>query len=321
MAFDVNSPLGQAITSATRIAFNEGYKVVPTQGRELYKNEYVKTYLKVVDSYVFDRFARATGLGANYAGSLPTKGDQKTYTQAKITDSFEMVKEIGGFDQYDIVGGLKSAKGIGTSCAKRIELDLQLNIGMGAGASYVDMDGNTITTKAADGLNNFYAAHTVQGSSNTYSNLGSTAFGQTGLEATELLFRKFINHDGQQITRRATVIFSTLDPTLVNLIQEYNKGMNHIEDANRGINVYMGKYDHIGMQYLDSDNSGAYDSTKKNYWGLAVKGDDNLKLFVSQDPIVYPPELVIRNRNILVQTDALYAYGLQDAICIALNQA
>lgn len=321
MAFDPNSALGQAITSATRIAFNTGYKEVPTEGRALYKVEYVDTLTKIVDSSVMDKFARATGLGANYATSLPTKGDQKTYTQGKITDSFEMIKEIGGFDQYNVVGGLTSAKGIGTSAAKRIELDLQLNIGMGAGAAYTDMDGNSIATTAADGLAIFHNNHTVNGSSNTFDNLGATGFGQTGLEATELLFRLFINHDGQQITRRPTTIFSTLDPTLINLIREYNKGMNHIEDNNRGVNVYQGKYDHIGMQYLDSDNSGAYDATKKNYWGLVVRGDENLKLFVSQDPVVYPPQLVQRNRNILVQTDALYAYGVQEPSCIALNQA
>lgn len=321
MAFDPNSPLGVAITEATRVSFNKGYKEVPTEGRALYKVEYVKTLTKIVDSTIMDKFARATGLGANYATSLPTKGDRKTYTQGKITDSFEMIKEIEGFDQYDVVGGLKSAEGIGTSAAKRIELDLQLNIGFGGGAAYTDMDGNSIATTAADGLSIFNNAHTVNGSSNTFDNLGATAFGQTGLEATELLFRLFINHDGQQITRRPNVIFSTKDPTLTNLIAEYNKGMNHIEDANRGINVYQGKYDHVAMTYLDSDNLGAYNSSKRNYWGMAIKGDDNLKLFVSQDPVVYPPLLLPRNRNILVQTDALYAYGVQEPSCIVLNQA
>jgi hypothetical protein len=321
MAFDPNSTLGQAITSATRIAFSKGYKNEPVEGRALYKVEYVDTLTKVVDSSIMDKFARSTGLGANYATSLPTKGDQKTYTQGKITDSFEMIKEIKGFDQYDVVGGLTSAQGIGTACAKRIELDLQLNIGMGAAAAYTDMDGNSIATTAADGLAIFHAAHTVNGSSSTFANLGSTAFGQTGLEASELLFRLFINHDGQQIQRRPNVIFTTQDPTVVNLVRESNKGMNHIEDAFRGINVYQGKYDHIVMSYLDSDNLGAYDSSKDGYWGLAVRGDENLKLFVSQDPVVYPPQLVQRNRNILVQTDALYAYGVQEPSCIVLNQA
>lgn len=321
MAFDQNSTLGQALTSATRIAFNKGYKEVPTEGRAMYKVEYVDTLTKVVDSSIMDKFARATGFGANYATSLPTKGDQKTYTQGKITDSFEMIKEIKGFDQYDVVSALTAAQGIGTAAAKRIELDLQLNIGMGASAAYTDMDGNSIATTAADGLSIFNNSHTVNGSSSTFDNLGATAFGQTGIEATQLLFRLFINHDGQQITRRPTTIFSTLDPTLLNLIQEYNKGMNHIEDNNRGINVFMGKFDHIGLQYLDSDNLGAYDSTKKNYWGMVCRGDDNLKLFVSQDPVVYAPQLVQRNRNILVQTDAVYAYGVQEPSCIVLNQA
>lgn len=325
MSFDQNSTLGAAITSSTRIAFEKGFKMVPTEGRALYNLERVPEYTKVYDTYIMDRFARATGLGANYASSLPTKGDQKTYTQAKFTDSFEIIKEIEGFGNagngYGVVASLKAAEGIGTAGAKRVELDLQLNIGFGGSASYTDMDGNTVATTAADGLANFHAAHTVQGSSSTYANLGTTAFGQTGLEAAELLFRLFINHDGQQITRRPNVIFSTKDPTVTNLISEYNKGMNHIEDQNRGINVYQGKYDSIAMSYLDSDNLGAYNSSKKNYWGLAIMGDENLKLLVSQDPVVYAPQQIIQNRNLVVQTDTLYTYGLHDASCIVLMQA
>lgn len=325
MAFDQNSALGQSLTSATRIAFDAGFKQVQQGGRALYNFEQVDQLNKVYSSWVMDPFASNTGFGGNYANSNPTLGDEKTYTQNKITLSFEVIKEFNDFsaaaNQPGFVEAVKKSQGIGTSAAKRIELDLQLNIGMGASASYTDMDGNTVNTTAATGLSNFNAAHTVNGSSATYSNVGSTAFGQTGLEAAELLFRRFINHDGQQITRRANTIFSTSDPTLTNLIGEFNKGMNHIADANRGINVYQGKYNHIVLEFMDATNLGAVDTAKKNYWGLAVAGDENLKLLVAQEPTVYAPEMVQRNRNILIQTDAVYTYGIQDPTCIVLMTA
>jgi hypothetical protein len=325
MAFDLQTTLGSALTEATRIAFEEGKKMVPMGGRAIYNYEKSDTLTKVVDSSIFDKFASSTGFGENYAVANPTKGDQKTYTQAKHTLSFEMVKEIEGFanasNGYDIVKGIKGAQGLGTAALKRMELDLQLNIGFGAGASYVDRDGNTIATTAADGLANFHSAHTVNGSSATFSNLGSTAFGQTGLEAAELLFRSFINHDGMQVDARPTAIFSTRTPALVNLIKEYSKSMDHVEDANRGLNTYQGKYDHIVLEYLDSTNAGAVDSTKANYWGLVDAKNSNLKLFVSGEPQIYAPELVQRNRNVLVQTDVVFSYGLHDASCICLMQA
>lgn len=293
--------------------------MVPQAGRALFDVERVDTKTKVTESSIMDKFASSTGEGENYAASLPTAGDQKTFTQAKVTDSFELTKEAGMYDQYNVVEGLKGAEGIGSAVAKRIELDLQLLLGFGAAASYTDKDGNTVATTAADGLSIWNSSHTVNGSSSTYDNSGTTAFGQTGLEATEDLFRQFLNHDGQQIDRVPDTIFTTRKPNVVNLVREYNKGMNHIEDANRGINVYQGKYDHVVLPYLDAANDGSYNSAKDDYWGLAVRKGPNMKLFVSQDPVVYEPQLVQRNRNLLIQTDAHYAYGFLDAVDAAIN--
>ena len=313
--------LGGKLTDATRRSFKMAFKMVPEGGRAIFNAIMTNKKIETFNSASYDDFASVTNEGVNYAAFDPTDGDELSLTQAKITASLEVTKESRMYDQYGIESTLEGAAGLGTMCAKRIELDLQQIISQGTASSYVDKDGNTVSTLAADGVALFSSSHTVNGSSSTYDNLDSTAFGQTGLEAQENLWRGFLNQDGQIITRRPDTIFSTSKASLVNLIREYNKGMNHIEDANRGVNVYQGKYDHVVLDYLDVTNVGARDTSKDDYWGLVIRKDNNLKFRVSQNPVLHPPQTVQRNRNVLLQADAHYSYGVEDPICISLANA
>lgn len=321
MPFTTLTDLGDALTDATRRSFSLGFKLIPLGGRAMFDVRNTDKKVETFNSAVMDDFASGTGEGENYAAFDPTLGDELTLTQSKITASLEVTKEQQMYDQYGVTAAMEAAKGLGTMTAKRIELDLQQLISQGSATSYTDKDGNTVTTTSADAVALFSNSHTVNGSSSTYDNLDSTAFGQTGLEAVENLFRNFLNQDGQIINRVPTAIFSTSKPALVNLIREYNKGMNHIEDANRGVNVYQGRYDHIVLDYLDVTNVGARDATKDDYWGLVIAKDKNLRMRVSQNPKMHPGQLVQRNRNMLFQADAHYAYGVEDPVCIAISQA
>lgn len=320
--FSTTTTLGNALTKNVKVAFQKGFTMVPVGGRKIFALRMTGNKTSEHDSYVFDGFADDTGEGADYSAHDPVKGDTLILTQGKVTSSFECTKEAGMYDQYNIVDLLKGSEGVGRIVAKRIELDLQLHLGFGHSSSYTNRNGATISTTSADGVSIFNASHTINGSAATYSNTLSTAFGQTGLETAESRFVSFLNHDGQIIDRMATAIFSTRKPGLVNLIREYNKGMNHIEDANRGINVYQGKYDHIVLDFLDCDANGARDAAKDDYWGLVdLSNNSNLILEVSQEPVVYPPQMIVRNRNALVQADALYSYGVLDPNCIVMSNA
>jgi len=322
--------LGTALTKNATVAFSKGYVTVPNEARSIWNVKYVSEKNTESDTYSNDKFASDTGEGQNFANSDPVKGYALQLTQGKITNSFELTKEVGKFEKYNVVDALKGTEDLARSGAKRIELDLQLHIGMGAGSSYTNKDGNTVSTLAADGIAIFHAtAHTVR-SGATYGNLLSTAFGKTGLEEAEVLVRNFINHDGQQVDRLMDVIFSTKKPSLNGTINEYLNSVGHVADGNRGINTYSmgkhgsvsgGKYRHVPMQYLDADANGAVDSSKDDYWGLAASNSEELQLEVSQDPVVYPPQLVQRNRNALIQMDALYAYGVRNAFSIVLSNA
>jgi len=190
------------------------------------------------------------------------------------------------------------------------------------------MDGQTISTLSADSVNVFSASHTTR-SGTGYGNLGSSVFGQTGLEADEVLWRSFVNHDGEQVDKISTHIYTTRKSGVTNLVDEYRNARGHVEDDALGINVFNTnfnraagpRYGHIVMEYLDASSTGGIDTAKDDYWGTVQAGAAEMEAKISQNPMVYPIQLVQRNRNVLVQTDMHYAYGIKDAFCITQHNA
>lgn len=318
---NVLSPLGSALTDATRRSFSIGFAMERMGGRSLFDVQDTDKRVEVFNSAVMDNFAHDTGDGENFYENESVYGDELTMTQAKFTSSVEVTRGVVQFDQYNVIEVLEGSEGLGKNHSNRIEQDIQQFVKNGATGSYVSLDGDTVTVQSADGIALFANNHNVNGSSSVYDNLDATVFGQTGLEAQENLFRNFLNHEGQRANKVANIIFSTTESGLVNLIKEYRNATGHVEDAARGINTRQGKYDHIAMEYLDTDTSGSPDSTTANYWGLAVRRDKNLKFRVNQRPIVHEPRVTERSRNLLIQSEDWHAVGIEDANCISLAQA
>lgn len=319
--FTTTAPLGSKLTDTTRRSFSMGFKYLRQGGMALFDVQDTNKKVEVFNSYVLDQFGHNTGEGENFYNLDPTLGDELILTQGKITASLEVTDDIEMYDQYSVAAAIEGSEGLGTANRNRMEMDIQQFVGQGAAAAYTDLDGNPVPTLAADSLSVFNNAHTIQGGSGTYDNLEATSYGQTGLELLEDNFRKFLNHDGQRANRVPTCIFSTTKPTLINLIREYYKSFWHVEDAARGVNEYMDKYVHIALEYLDTATDGSNDSTKANYWGLAVRKGKNLKFRVSRNPILHPVQRVQRNRNLLMQSESRYAVGIEDAIDIILSAA
>lgn len=319
--FSATAPLGSKLTDTTRRAFSMGFKFTRKGGMALFNVESTNKKIEVFNSYVMDQFGHETGEGENFYNLDPTDGDELTLTQGKITASLEVTDDIEMYDQYSVSAAIEGAEGLGTANRNRMEMDIQQFIGQGAGTAYNDMDGNSVSVLAADGVTAFSNSHTINSSSATFDNIDATAYGQTGLEALENLFRLFLNHDGQRANRIPTCIFSTTKPTLVNLIREYYKSYNHVEDDARGVNEYMEKYVHIALEYMDTATDGSNDASKDDYWGLAVRKGKNLKFRVSRNPILWPVQRVQRNRNLLMQSESRYAVGMEDPIDAALSAA
>lgn len=315
------TPLGSALTDATRRAFSIGFGTERMGGRQLFDVKETDKRVEVFNSGVMDQFAHDSGDGENYYENESTYGDQLTMTQAKFTSSVEVTQGVVNYDQYAVVEVLEGAEGLGINHSNRIEMDVQQFIKNGATGSYTTIDGDTTVVQSADGVSLFSNLHTVNGSSANYDNLDSVAYGQTGQETLENLFRNFLNHDGQRANRVANTTFSTSEASLVSLIEEYRVSRGHVEDAARGTNTRRGKYSHIVMEYLDTDTSGSPDSDAYNYWGIGVRGGKNLKLRTSQNPMIHEPRVTERSRNLLMQSDDWHSVGVEDAVDIALSQA
>lgn len=321
--FSTASTLGDQLTDEVRASFKVGEKSVPMGGRAIFNPEMTTNRTEVFRSGIVDKFGSRTSDGGVFASVDETAGDELTMNQYKVTISMEVTEMEEFFDQYGITPRLLSlAEGIGTGLVKRMEMDCQQFIKNGAGSSYTDADGNTVSVLAADGYTLFYSSgHTVNGSSSTYVNTDSSSFGQTGIETHLDFFRKFLNHDGQRANRRPNLIYSTEKAALTNLIAEFAQSLNHVEDQNRGINTYRGRFQHVVLEYLDTTTAGADDTSTDDYWGMAIMNGPNMKLRISKAPELLPVKKGERTNNTIVQGQTWYAVGVHDPIDITLAAA
>jgi len=299
-----------------KVQWRMGFDLVDPVARQMF--DVRSTSEKTSEHSVIDGpgFAKRKAEGGRYTIGSPKQGYTLNLSQTRIGLMEEVTWEMRKFDKYREIE--KKMKLLGESTAQRIELDLthQFTFGM-AGASYTNMDGETISCASADGQNLFDTDHTITGGDGTYSNLVTASFSRAGLEAAELLFTKFVTNNGIKCIVKPDTIISGDDPATVNAIQEFLKSQGAPDTAERAINVYQKKYKHIILPYLATDNEGAYDSTKANYWMLAdLKHPDGI-MEIAENPTFTAPKVSGNGEEF--ETDgwkfksaATYDYGILD---------
>lgn len=309
--------LGEALAENKIVAFSEGAKLVPVAGRKIFKVINTDRKNTSSDSFIMDGFADPTGEGENYELAESLKGFALDMVQAKYAKAFRLSKEAGMYDQYSVTDALQGVSQLGRMNMNAIELLTQLFIGFGEAGSFTNSKGETVVVQSADGVNLFSNSHTNRVGS-TIDNLDTTAFGKTGLQVHENLFRSFLNHAGLQTDSKPRAIYCTRDAALNNTIDEYLVATGNAFGVS-STNVYGmdgGRYEKIVMEYLDADADGGIDTARKSDWGLVDTGNDNLRLEVSQNPMVYQPDLIIGNRDVQISSDCHFAVGVRDATCI-----
>jgi hypothetical protein len=76
-------------------------------------------------------------------------------------------------------------------------------------------------------------------------------------------------------------IFTGSDPETVRTVQQMLNSMADIDAVQAGIvNVYKNDKKHVILPYLASLASGAYDSTKRRWWGVIAVGMDGFQGYV-----------------------------------------
>lgn len=273
------------------VKWREGYDGVLAVAKQLYdvsSNEVSDTEHSSMDAF---GFARRKTQGDNFFKSAPTQNYSKTITKYRIGEIAEITWDMRKYDRYREMS--KALKKLGRTTRDRLELDLTHRFTFGLDTSYTDLDGVTVTTTVGDGYQLFYTAHTVNGSSTTYRNriANNPSFTKGGLEAAELLYSsQMIDSAGKKVTIRPDTIVTGDDPTIGNTVREYLNSVADPTSANSGVaNEYRSKYKHIVLPYLATDNEGAYNASKKDYWMLAAVAHTDAVLEISEMPHMIAP--------------------------------
>jgi hypothetical protein len=265
-----------------KVQWREGYKLVPMAARTLYDVAPVEVQTSEHSQIDGPGFAKRKQEGQKYAVGSPKQGYSLNLSQTRIGLMEAVTWEMRKFDKYREIN--KKMRGLGESTAQRMELDATHQFTFGFDGSYTNMDGETVNCLTADGQYNFDTDHTITGGSDTFSNKITSQFDVDALEEIENLFVQFQNNNKMKVVVTPDTIWCTDNPTLNNAIDRVLGSDKDPENATQAINPYAKKYKKLVLPYLATDANGAYDSTKKNYWGIASKAHTDAIMEVSEYP-------------------------------------
>lgn len=231
---------------------------------------------KLYDEYDTDTFADDKPEGTAAKKAKVGVGYQKIMYAKTIAKQIDITYEERVQNRYQNVKAKITS--LNDFCANRIDLDLTHRLTFATSTSYTDMNGATVDTTTGDGLSLANTAHTLAFSPITYSNrvAADPAFSQTAFQAAMLLgATQIYNNLGQQRQMNFNVVFSYNDPATIQAIDQLIHSMADVDAVQAGIlNVYREKFTRVMLPYLASTAVGAYDSTKRRWWGYAAIGQD-----------------------------------------------
>ncbi len=231
------------------------------------------------------------GEGDQAARGKIQQGYTKTMTKYRVAENIGITYEMRTENKYPEV--LSALTNGGRKGPNTIDLDLSHRLTFGTATSYTDRDGRTIDTSCGDTLQLFYSAHTLAGSSTTFRNrlANNPQLSRGALEAMErLVTEETYNHLGEKKVANFDILWTTDDPNTVNTAREYLRSVADPEGANSGVfNNYNSKYRHVILPRVATTATGATDSTKRKYWGIASSQLSSFYLGMWESPRLIPP--------------------------------
>ena len=266
------------------VTWRAGYESVEENARQLYSivgNPNLTSEYSQIDPA---GFAKRKEQGDRYQSGSPIQGYSLTLTKSRIGLKDGVSWEMRKYDKYREIEA--KMRGLGESTAMRIELDLTHMFTFGLqGSSYTNMDGETVNTVSADGVQLFSNSHTITKDSTNVDNYnGTTAFGQTGLEAAQRLFRNMVNNNAIKVTPKPNAIITGDEPAIVNEVMKFMNSTLVSDSNDNAVNPFKGKYTHIQLPYLATTNLGAPTTTGAYYWMLADLAHKDAILEFSEMP-------------------------------------
>jgi hypothetical protein len=197
-------------------------------------------------------------------------GYNATVYKKRIGIEIDITQEMRDENRDEQVGTLITS--LGHFCPQRIDLDGTHIFTFATASSYVDMDGDTVTTTVGDGNPLLYSAHELKFSDNTYRNrvAGDPVFSQGALElAEQLATTNILSNFGERRVMEFNTIVTSDDQNTVNAVKRVLQSFADVDGAHSGItNVNRNKYRHVILPNLATDANGVYDSTKRKWWFL-----------------------------------------------------
>ncbi len=201
-------------------------------------------------------------------------GYNVTMTMKRIAMEIDITYEMRTQNRAPEVGSLIT--NLTHFCPQRLELDLTHRITFCTSTTYTDMDGDSVDVTVGDGLALVSSVHTLKFSTSTYSNRvsGDPIFARGAIEVAEALtVSNILSNFGDRRVLNFNTIISSDDPNTCNNIKQFLESTTDVDTNNPNIiNPYKGKYRHIVLQHLATTATGAYDTTKKRWWGLVAAG-------------------------------------------------
>lgn len=239
-----------------------------------------------------EEYAEIKGEGDQASRARVQQGYSKVGTLYRISKDIGITYEMRHYNKYiDVVARLTN---LGSMASKRMELDLSHRITFATATSYTSKEGNTIDVSVGDTLALASTAHTVRGSSTTFRNrlANNPVFSKGALEGMEqMIIENSINQFGEKVTIPYDIIWSTDDANTCNTIKEFLKSTASPDALNAGVvNVNQGKYKHVILPLVATTASGAVDSTKAKYWGLASSMNSQAFLGINEEPHMKPTD-------------------------------
>lgn len=229
---------------------------------------------KLYNEYDTETYADVKVEGGPMTKARVGVGYNATMTSKTIAKQVDITLEERVQNRYPEVKAKLTS--LSEFCANRKDLDLSHRFTFANATSYVDMNGNTISTVTGDGLSLVNASHTLAFSTTTYSNRvsGDPGFSQTAFQAAQLLASTQIyNNFGQRRKMDFNTIFSWSDPGTMQAIDQMLFSTSDVDAIQSGIvNTNKGVMRRIELPNLATTATGAYDSTKRRWWGIASIG-------------------------------------------------
>ena len=267
-----------ADTTARRFVEGEALVQDLDDAKSLYMSESVPHGTgdrRVYTEYSGETYAHFKAEGADATKSQVVQGYTKTVTARRFGCEIDITAESRMFGKNQEI--LRKLTSLATFIPQRLALDLTHRITFATATTYVDMDGETVTTTVGDALALVSASHTLAGSSTTYSNVitGNPVFSASALDtARDQANTQIYNDFAERRVMKFNTVVTTDKSSTVRAVRELLNSSADPNGANAGVfNVDKGMFVHKVLPRIATTATGARDSTKDLYWAYIAVGE------------------------------------------------